>query len=460
MKINLKDSNEHLTVQRQGLDIINLDEMVVKTTYLQLKSLRDGGNLVAGAWYRITDYVTTTAQEDTQAANHQFDIIVVADDESHLNENAHAARHSGDTYFANSKLESWQLKYCIDNDTTRFAWADNTNGKGVIYYMKDEWNNECGYDFKNIQMKFYKITAVTTVPSDLNNTYSISKRVGTTTNSITSGCTVDETDYEWRYTFDLFIDNTHNDYSLNKYGTNGPKLCINNKIPMLFGDSTTFGDNAASKLQNINFISFRNTAVSNECSYNLFGDRCYNVSFGSEANHNVFGGYCYLNTFSNSCYFNTFGNYCHDNINGEGCMLNVLGQYCYNNIFGTYSYCNTFNNYCEGNTLGNYCQSMIFEQECYSITISDHNLGHKFCNGCNHINISKQYSYSITIEPNNFYITITSTQTTSSTNKLRCITVLKGVNTSSTMKTISHDTLNDTFQTTYQPANSQTITIN
>ena len=141
-------------------------------------------------------------------------------------------------------------------------------------------------------------------------------------------------------------------------------------------------------------------------------------------------------------------------------MLNVLGQYCYNNIFGTYSYCNTFNNYCEGNTLGNYCQSMIFEQECYSITISDHNLGHKFCNGCNHINISKQYSYSITIEPNNFYITITSTQTTSSTNKLRCITVLKGVNTSSTMKTISHDTLNDTFQTTYQPANSQTITIN
>ena len=25
------------------------------------------------------------------------------------------------------------------------------NGKGVIYYMKDEWNNECPYDFKNIQ---------------------------------------------------------------------------------------------------------------------------------------------------------------------------------------------------------------------------------------------------------------------------------------------------------------------
>jgi len=24
------------------------------------------------------------------------------------------------------------------------------NGKGVIYYMKDEFGNECPYDFKNI----------------------------------------------------------------------------------------------------------------------------------------------------------------------------------------------------------------------------------------------------------------------------------------------------------------------
>lgn len=26
-------------------------------------------------------------------------------------------------------------------------------GKGVIYYMKDEWDNECHYDFKNIMFK-------------------------------------------------------------------------------------------------------------------------------------------------------------------------------------------------------------------------------------------------------------------------------------------------------------------
>jgi len=27
------------------------------------------------------------------------------------------------------------------------------SNRGIIYYMKDEWGNECGYDFKNIQFK-------------------------------------------------------------------------------------------------------------------------------------------------------------------------------------------------------------------------------------------------------------------------------------------------------------------
>ena len=34
-------------------------------------------------------------------------------------------------YFANSKLEAWDIKYCLDNDTSRFGWA-SSNGTGVI----------------------------------------------------------------------------------------------------------------------------------------------------------------------------------------------------------------------------------------------------------------------------------------------------------------------------------------
>ena len=93
---------------------------LIETTYSALKTLRDNSQLIPGIQYRITDYQCTTTTTSTSSAGHQFDIVVVADSTNKLNENARAVLHSGDTYFANCKLESWQLKYCIDNDTTRF----------------------------------------------------------------------------------------------------------------------------------------------------------------------------------------------------------------------------------------------------------------------------------------------------------------------------------------------------
>lgn len=113
-------------------------ETYIKITYAELKDLRDNKKLVPGAFYRITDYVTTTTQEDTQSAGHPFDIIVQALDEKTLSENAQAIQHEGDDYFANVKLESWQLKYVLDNDASRFAWA-----KELIIEQPARWS--CGW---------------------------------------------------------------------------------------------------------------------------------------------------------------------------------------------------------------------------------------------------------------------------------------------------------------------------
>ena len=131
--------------------------------WASLKSLRDNSGLIPGMQYRITDYVTTSTQADTRSVGNLFDVIVTAVDTNKLSELAYAIQSERDVsgYFANSDLNSWELKYCIDNDTTRFGWADEINGKGVIYWMKDEYNNECPYDFKNIQFKRYAITDIT-----------------------------------------------------------------------------------------------------------------------------------------------------------------------------------------------------------------------------------------------------------------------------------------------------------
>lgn len=139
--------------------------LLEKKTWQELKALRDAENLQEGALYRITDYdcILNPSNTMTTSAHHPFDIVVLALSKNNLSETAWATLHEGDTYFINCNLSAWTLGYCLDNDQTRFAWAgsDDDGGKGVIFYMKDENALVCDYDFKNIMMKRFLITATT-----------------------------------------------------------------------------------------------------------------------------------------------------------------------------------------------------------------------------------------------------------------------------------------------------------
>ena len=64
---------------------------------------------------------------------------------------------------------------------------------GVIYRMIDEWNNDCPYDFKNIQFKRYKITK--SKSSSLVGTYLATESISNI------GLEVDDNDYKMFYTF-------------------------------------------------------------------------------------------------------------------------------------------------------------------------------------------------------------------------------------------------------------------
>ena len=132
----------------------------IESTWAEVKALKDTSKLEPGTFYLITDYITTTTQAESRVLEHYFDVLVFALTNNQLSEQAWAVHSARDTdgYFADCKLEAWELKYCIDNDKNVAYWADTENGKGVIYYMKDEHNNACKYDFKNIQFKRYAIT--------------------------------------------------------------------------------------------------------------------------------------------------------------------------------------------------------------------------------------------------------------------------------------------------------------
>ena len=342
---------EKLNHMEDGIEFASSD--LTNIAYSELKALRDGGQLVKGRQYRITDYVCTSTDEETQVESHPFDIIVVADSESVLNENARAALKADDTYYvsdsANAVLESWELKYCIDNDTVRFGWVDPTNGKGVIYYMKDDRGNECAYDFKQIKFKRYEITECA------KNLSLVGKYIAS--EAIEEDITVDSSNPLYFFTFSC----GNPEYAIldASIKSSVPSRCRENKINPRIRRSR-----GTRRLNNIVFVQ-------EACYSNVFEDNCYSITFGEDTSFNVFGGECHCNTFGNNCYDNTFGEGFNYNTVGTDCYSNAFGNDCGHNNLKVGCYSNVLGNDCRYNTLGKACWLNTFENACSNNTLEN-----------------------------------------------------------------------------------------
>lgn len=231
----------------------------IEVTYEELVNLRNEGSLIPGAKYRMIDYDTLLPYDaaiascsgirdlpEAKSQHKYFDLVLTALSATELDCNAKAVHSARDTenYFKDADLAKWEIKYDLNNDTSKYSFAANENietkivyddnilrvnnyykfkrssvavaacvikclggfkieviesarperlplgvynieahhdyltilldeetlvllyydwmtehyafeekkyeGKGVIYYMKDEFNNEVPYDFKNI----------------------------------------------------------------------------------------------------------------------------------------------------------------------------------------------------------------------------------------------------------------------------------------------------------------------
>ena len=365
-------------------------------TYSQLKELRDNSQLVPGRQYRITDYVTTTTQANTQSAGHQFDVIVTADDNNTLNEIARAIHHQGDTYFSDSDLNAWQIWYCLDNDKVRFPWAKPICNKTITVMVDTEitvtgeYNGTYTHDgttyhrwdvlFEGMLIALLTVSDSPTVGDTISAMVLISEglfeaaplpitQVQEASNEEGYGVIyrmIDEHNndlpYDFKnimfkhpidngefvFTFDnLDIDSgTHYDHSLGE-------ICYGNTIK-----KSKYG------LNNIVFLNVMQEEYNNYCIGNIFGYECYNITFGYNAISNTFGDYCYDNTFDSKCNSNTFGSDCYGNTFGSDCRDNIFGNKCYGNTFGSDCYGNTFGSDCYENTFGGYCYRNTFECNC------------------------------------------------------------------------------------------------
>lgn len=319
---NVVKENEKVTAN--ALNDVNSKLKILQSTnvtYNELKNLYENSKLVVGAQYRITDYITTTVKENTKSANHQFDIIVEAIAPNVLNEEATACLHDGDEYFKNSSLTSWNIKYSLFNDVNRFTWADEVNGKGVVYYMKDEFSNEASYDFKNIQ--FYKSSDWLTEHHDWK----------TSVLNTFNGTEL------WLYTFSYYNSSIGViDDSLMYYATSPQHYAYSNTIKEYYRASDSKLD-----LNNIIYVTSSNSPYNNTINYGcnnlIFGDNCYNNTIDVNATNNVIGNNFYLNKvgsgFQNNKIYNTNKNAkIVSNIFLNDCQKNTFPRQFISNICG------------------------------------------------------------------------------------------------------------------------------
>ena len=352
-------------------------ELMVNVTYDELVTLRDNSQLVPGQKYRMTDYETMTSIVGTQSAGHPFDLILTALDVNILDENCSAIYSIRDTegYFSKNKLESWTIKYCLDNDSSRFVWAVNPgNFLNVLIadlggtFQCNSLNttvnvNDVTYHSWVISLEGRVLTLLTesAIPSigdivyyyieeyDLMLSIGVSQGI---TQSTEKGKGV-----IYRLIDEHFND-VHYDFKNIMYtrkvtdGTYDPENGVDtfvytfNEIDEdgIYHDSTVWG-----------------TLHSN---HNI-------IEFSKSLSNNIFFGYCYNNSISTNSSGNTFDRYCTDN---------NLGQYAVNNTFGysityikagDYFTYNTIKNYCSNSVFGNFASENILENSVNRIICGD-----------------------------------------------------------------------------------------
>ena len=399
-----KKSNEEAFKQNKT-EHIEIKNLIGKyhafdTTWSKLKTLRDDKQLIAGKWYCITDYtcVTNSTKTTIKSGGHSFSILVLATSENTLSEtafatkppkerettitiNGHTMAFYGEnpnyTYFQYCNLDAWELKYCLDNDQTRFPWcgSDDDGGKGVIWYMKDEYNNEAYYDFKNIMEIRYEITAST------NNEFNFNFKNFTSETS-RDGWTIDTTNLFYFYTFSYCIETTlTQDSILDLSVQDGLNRCSfgNNKLMhksginlncflVINGKSDEIKNKITPAICNINsnelgISSYSNTFNCIHIEY-MLGPRHEEIFYFVKTSDNKFGG-------GNYC--NTFGGYCFNNIFGSENFNNAFGTTCNNNTFGSSNSYNTFNMLFQYNSFGNQNTYNSFNSSTFNISFGNCN---------------------------------------------------------------------------------------
>ena len=184
---------------------------IITVTYDELIDLINNTELFPGCLYKITDYQTKVTAKGCYSNEQTLTLLVMAISEECLSTNGYIIDSDGFIY---------EVKYHVDNDTNRFAFASKS-GKGTIYWMKDTNNNEAPFDFISIKwdinfdLNSYSVNKVYTFGNSSDNSKNMYNNI------IECGC------------YNINIDSSNNC----KIGANSSNVAIRSSNNIIIGDN-------------------------------------------------------------------------------------------------------------------------------------------------------------------------------------------------------------------------------
>ena len=217
-------------------------------------------------------------------------------------------------------------------------------GKGTITWMKDEFGNIAGYDFKNIQQKRWKVT------DELGRSSLDGKYLGVLNNLPVKLDIEDEEDFIWAYLYSVY------DYDGGTQDTTDHS--ISGRVHDM-DTNFTVSNNNAFVWSSIDYNAYDckfsgdvwNNSFSGDVQNNSFSGGVSNCSFSGSVNRNSFSGNVVQNSFSGnvgSCSFSgyvdscSFSGYVHNNSFSGNVQNNSFSGSVFQNSFSGDVYRNSF----------------------------------------------------------------------------------------------------------------------
>ena len=388
------------------------------TTFTQLTSLKSNNQLVAGQYYRISDFQLMWWNQSINDTTVKFGLsaeplIVLALSGNKISHEAKSEIYPQDTIYYDVDATSSNSWGTINNNTPI------PNFKGWIYRRIDhKLNIDIGWDWRHITVNCCRPNMSSISLYSTLSTYNFYSVVKDASNKLyysvkNSNINRSLVDTNWWLPVSDFTEgntyfSTVESFGFRAYNSNGTLVNLpantGTRIqqPTFTSSLTDQGTFRLTGCANIkieggysNVIlgnSFSDNAIGNLFQYNTIGNGFFSNAIGNNFSDNAIGNLFQYNTIGNGFQYNTIGNNFYLNTIGSNFNSNAIGNYLYSNTIGNLFYSNAIGNSFNTNTIGNSFYSNTIGNDFYSNAI-----GNSFFS-----NAIENYFYSNTIG-NNIY---------------------------------------------------------